>query len=899
MLKRKYYVVIALLILVSSAVHAQIRQVRKDTTRKPVEAVMEKVDYAQPKEFEIGGISVVGPDFLDPNTLISLSGLRIGDRITVPGSEVTDALKKLWKHGLIDDIAIYHEKIEEGKIYLVIEARERPRLRKFTFEGVNKTQEKELAEKVSTYRGRILTQAMIKNTEVTAKKYFKEKGYLNAEVKITEERDTILDNHVVVHVNIDKKLKVRIYEVVINGNAEIDNSKLKKKLKKTGEKTRFTLLTDIGTRLFTITPKKIVNFFDSTKTVTKGDLKAYFAEHVKLNFLKSKKYSEKQLKEDQDLMIAYLNSKGYRDARVISDSVYARDPSSVVVNINIEEGNKYYYRNIDWTGNYVYRDETLALALGIARGNVYDPEELNKKLTFNPQGTDISGLYLDNGYLFFRIDPIEKVVGDSIDLEMRIFEGEQATVNKVVINGNDRTNDHVILRELRTVPGQKFSRQNLIRDNQQLAQLGYFDPEQIDIQPIPNPADGTVDMIYNLVERPSDQVELSGGWGGYYGFVGTLGLSFNNFSLRNIPHFDKWRPLPVGDGQKFSIRMQANGRAFQNYSLTFVEPWLGGKKPNSFSVSLNHSIQRDIDPFTNNTRGTLKLDAITFGFGKRLNWPDNYFTFNESISFTTYGFENWTFNALGFPDGQARALTFNTTIARNSVDNPMYPKSGSLVQLSMILTPPYSMWRDIDYQDAPPQVRYEYVEYYKFMFDFTHYVTLIGKLVLESRAHFGFIGAYNDFAGIGPFERFFLGGDGLAGGFNSWLLGTEVIGLRGYENNVITPPNFGLPPTRLTAGEIEGGTIYNKFSLELRYPVTTGQAATIYVLSFVEAGNNVNNWAAYDPFNLYRSAGFGARVFMPAFGLIGLNWAYGFDRVPGRADVSGSQFHFTIGQQIR
>lgn len=897
MRKIKGYWLIVVLLLVSASLEAQIRNSRQQpaqTVESPTE-----IDYARPQEFEIGGIRVEGPDYLDPNTLISLSGLRIGDRITVPGTEVTDALKKLWKHGLVDDITIFQEKIEDGKIYLVIHARERPRLRKFTFEGLTKTQEKDLAEKISVFRGKVLTQAMIKNTELTAKKYFKEKGYLNTEVRITQERDTILDNHVVVHVDVDKKLKVRIYEVQIEGNSEIDDVKLKKKLKKTGEKTRFTLFTDIGTRLFNARPKDVKSFFDSSRVVTGKDMKAYLAEHVKLNIFKSKKYSEKQLKEDEANMIAFLNSKGYRDARVVSDSMYNYDPTAVIVKINIEEGKKYYYRNISWTGNYVYRDETLAAALGISKGDVYDPEELNKKLTFNPQGTDISGLYLDNGYLFFRIDPIEWVVGDSIDLEMRIFEGSQATVNKVVINGNDRTNDHVILRELRTIPGQKFSRQNLIRDNQQLAQLGYFDPEQIDIQPRPNPADGTVDMIYNLVERPSDQVELSGGWGGYYGFVGTLGLSFNNFSLRNIPHFDKWRPLPVGDGQKFSIRMQANGRAFQNYSLTFVEPWLGGKKPNSFSVALNHSIQRDIDPFTNSTRGTLKLDAITFGFGKRLNWPDNYFTFNESISFTTYGFENWTFNALGFPDGTARALTFNTTIARNSVDSPMYPRNGSLVQLSIILTPPYSMWRDIDYATAEPNVRYEFVEYHKWMVDFTHYISLTKNLVLESRAHFGFIGAYNDFAGIGPFERFFLGGDGLAGGFNSWLLGTEVIGLRGYENNVITPPNYGLGTTPLTVGQIEGGTIFNKFSFELRYPVTAGQAATIYVLGFAEAGNNWNNWAAFDPFNLYRAAGFGARIFMPAFGLIGLNWAYGFDRVPGRADISGSQFHFTIGQQLR
>jgi outer membrane protein insertion porin family len=872
---------------------AQIRQSRKAV----IEA--DKVDYAKPKELEIAEIKVEGMDFLDPNTLISLTGLKVGDRVNIPGQQISDAIKRLWKHGLVDNVTIYKEKIEAGKIYLIIGLTERPRLRKFEFSGVNRTQEKELTDNISLYRGKVLTDAIVKNTELMVSNYFIDKGYLNTEVKVRQKRDTVLANHVILAVDIDKKSKVKVNDVIINGNKEISATKLKKKMKKTGEAARFTLLNNLARELFSLTPRKVGDFLTSSKDMNSGQLKTYINDNVKLNIFKPGKHVKAEYKEDKKSLIAYYNSKGYRDAMVQSDSIYRVSDNRINIKINIEEGNKYYYRDIYWTGNYVYSDDVLGRALGVSKGTIYNREELDKKLNFNPQGTDISGLYLDNGYLFFRIDPVEWVEGDSIDIEMRMFEGTQATVNKVTINGNDRTNDHVILRELRTVPGQKFSRQNIIRDNQQLAQLGYFDPEQIDIRPEPNASDGTVDMVYNLVERPSDQVELSGGWGGYYGFVGTLGLSFNNFSLRNIPKFDKWRPLPIGDGQKFSIRAQANGRAFQNYSLTFVEPWLGGKKPNSLSVSLNNSIQRQINPFTREVEGSLDLRAITLGFGKRMNWPDNYFTFNESLSYTVYGFENWTFNSLGFSDGTSKSLTLTTSIARNSVDNPMYPRSGSSVQLSLSLTPPWSLWQDIDYENAEPSEKYALVEYHKWMFDLKHYVALVGDLVFESRAHFGFIGSYTKEAGVGPFERFFLGGDGLAGGFNSWLLGTEVIGLRGYENNVITPPNYGLPGTPLTADEIEGGTIFNKFSFELRYPVTTGQAATIYVLGYAEAGNNWNNFKDFDPFNLYRTAGFGARIFMPAFGLIGLNWGYGFDTLPGRSEPSGPQFHFTIGQQLR
>ncbi len=507
---------------------------------------------------------------------------------------------------------------------------------------------------------------------------------------------------------------------------------------------------------------------------------------------------------------------------------------------------------------------------------------------------------------------------------------------------NDRTRDHVIRRELSTVPGKKFSRYDIIRTSQRLSSLGYFDPEQISPVPIPNPADGTVDIEWSLVERSSDQIELSGGWGGQFGFIGTLGLTLNNFSLRNMLE-GKFTPIPVGDGQRLSIRAQANGRQFQSYSFSFTEPWLGGKKRNSFTVSLNYSIQRarvpDYDsegnqvfPSFNEFNAKLGVRGITVGLGRQLNWPDDYFTLTNSLSFLTYELENYGTRGLGFSDGNANSFTFNTTLSRNSIDDPMYPKRGSSLSLSISITPPYSAFKDDDFWKLSPEereqvaqdvenefsgasdlfvegqvraeirnqenaARYKLIEYHKWMFDANFYMTVVGKLVLESRMHFGFIGSYNESLGVGPFERFYLGGDGLAG--QNFLLGTEIIGLRGYENNEITPPNYGLQANSFTQNIVEGGTVYNKFALELRYPVTTGQAATIYGFVFVEGGNNWNNFNQFNPFNLYRTAGFGARIFMPAFGLIGVNWGYGFDTLPGRTEPSGAQFHFTIGQQIR
>jgi outer membrane protein insertion porin family len=512
---------------------------------------------------------------------------------------------------------------------------------------------------------------------------------------------------------------------------------------------------------------------------------------------------------------------------------------------------------------------------------------------------------MDDGYLFFRITDHEvAVAGDSIDVEMRIFEGDQATINEVTITGNERTSDHVVRRELRTVPGQKFRRSDIIRTQQSLSQLGYFNPEGIGQTMMPNPANGTVDIEWQVEEQSNDQIELSGGWGGYYGFVGTLGLTFNNFSLRNIPHFDKWRPLPVGDGQKLSLRVQANGKYYQNYGFSFSEPWLGGRKPQSFTVSYNSSVQRSNYFYqTDLPDQKLVVNNISIGLGRLLEWPDNYFTLSNYIGFTKYNLTNYPVG-LGFDNGDANSITLNTTLSRRSTGDPKYPTEGSEISLSVTLTPPWSLWRDVSYQQGETleefnQKKYKWIEYHKWMFDAKYYMPLDSKkkLVLEAKAHFGFIGSYSKSYGIGPFERFFMGGAGLSGGFGSFILGQEIIGLRGYEDNKVTPPLYNNYGTQTV--QVQGGIVYDKLGLELRYPVTTGNAATIYGFVFTEAGNNWGAYEDFNPFNLYKSAGAGVRLFMPAFGLIGLYWSYGFDKLPFAQDISGSQFHFTIGQKIR
>lgn len=901
--------VFVLLVLVNATSFGQFRKSRDKSTAPPV--AESNLNYANPVEYYIGGIDVKGLTVLDKNAMVSLTGLKVGDKIKIPGDVITAAVRKLWKHGLVGDVSILVDHIEGQNVFLTINLAERPRLTDYYFVGISKSRQSSLKDDLKLIKGKIVNDATIRNAELSVKKFFVKKGFLNTVVKVIQEQDTLNRGGIRLRVDVDLKTKVRINEIFFEGNDHVSSGKLKKQMKKTHEHARISLHRTILKGAFGFKPKYVKEYFDSSYQVSWKNVWSFINRNVKLNIFSGSKFIKSEFEADKIKVIEYYNTQGYRDAELISDTVERHGSNSIDVRIRVEEGKKYYFRNILWTGNFIHSTATLNKILDINKGDVYNNELLTKKTTFNPKGADISGLYMDDGYLFFRVTPVEvAVVGDSIDVEMRIYEGDQATIDQVIVSGNTTTSEHVIRRELSTVPGQKFRRSDIIRTQQQLSQMGYFNPQKIEQDIRPDPANGTVDIEWKVEEQSNDQVELSGGWGGFYGFVGTVGLSFNNFSLRNVPNLKKWTPLPRGDGQKVSLRAQANGKSFQSYTFAFTEPWLGGKKPNSLTISLNHSISRQASGFSGNrvdfgaNSPSLKQSGVTIGLGRRLEWPDNYFTLTNSVSYLVYNFKNY-FSSSSLPlIGQSISVKLNTTLSRNSIDNPMYPAQGSTISLSLDLTPPYSKWKDPSYLTDINE-RYRYIELHKWMFDSRFYLKLIGSnkpngrsLVIETKAHFGFIGTYSKNVSPGPFERFLVGGDGLAGGFNSFVLGQDIIGLRGYANNLVTPPLYA-QRGRQQSNEIEGGIIYNKFGMELRYPIVTGQSATIYTFLFAEAGNNWNNVQLFNPFDLYKSAGVGARIFMPAFGLIGLNWGYGFDTLPGASQRSGPQFHFTIGQQIR
>ncbi|MCB2378821.1 outer membrane protein assembly factor BamA [Hymenobacter sp. BT635] len=812
------------------------------------EAWAQAASGTESQRYELGGITVSGATYLDTNTLIGLSGLKIGDPITVPGEEIGKAIRRLWDQGILGDVSVSITRTEGNKIFLDFNLKERPRLSKFEFSGISKGQADDLKDKIKLIRGKVVTDALLNNTKAQVRKFYTNKGFLDAKASIVQTPDSSLPNSVVLNINVDKGDKIRIKDIAFEGNQAFSDRKLKGKLKKTKERKPY-------------------------------------------KFLTAAKFQKAEYEEDKQSLLEYYNSQGYRDAAIVSDTLMRTD-DGLALRITVDEGPKYYFRNITWNGNYLYDDKTLASVLAIKEGSTYSKETLDKRLNYNPTGQDITSLYMNDGYLFFSIEPVEtKVEGDSIDIEMRISEGVQARIKEVNIAGNTKTSDHVLRRELQTLPGDKFNRELLIRSQRQIATLGYFDPEKIGLNPVPNPAEGTVDINYTVVEKPSDQITLSGGWGGYAGFIGTVGLVFNNFSLRKAGSFRNWTPVPAGDGQRLALNVQANGLQYQAYSFSFTEPWLGGRKPNSLSFSLNKSIQRVGTSLDASNDQSIKVNSATIGLGRRLRVPDDYFTLSNSLSVSQYKLKNYPY-IQGFANGTGNAanITFNTTLSRNSIDNPTYTRRGSSLALSVNLTPPYSIFKG-----AHPNVN-EWVEFHKWMFDASWFTPIVGKLVLNTRAHFGFIGTYNSSREIGPFERFKLGGAGLGyGGSSNFLVGTEYIGLRGYEDpnaaNAVQNPSSS------------GGVAYNKYVLEMRYPVSLNPAATVYVLGFAEAGNAFESYKEYNPYKLYRSAGVGARIFMSAFGLLGFDYGYGFDTVPQysatQAKQDKGQFHFIIGQQIR
>ena len=800
------------------------------------------IDYGNPQQYEVGGIVTSGTQFLDEAVLINISGISVGDSIDVPGEKISKAIENLWKQGLFSDIKIVATHAFGKKIFLEIRLQERPRLSTFKFTGVSKSEADKIREKISL-GDKVVTENLLETTKNTIVNFYLEKGYLNTEVNIVSVKDSLFSNREKLTINVNKKSKVKVNSIIFEGNKFFKESTLKRAMKETKEKKWWKIFT-------------------------------------------SSKFIDDKYQEDKSKIVVKYNDKGYRDARIVSDSIYKFDENSINIKIKIDEGNQYFFRNINWLGNTKHTSQELNSILGIKKGDVYDQSVLDQHLFMSQNNRDVSSLYMDDGYLFFSVTPVEvNVEGDSIDFEMRIYEGKQARINKVTVAGNVKTNDRVIMREIRTKPGQLFSRADIIRTQRELAQLGYFDQEKLGVNPIPNPADGTVDIEYTVEEKPADQLELSGGYGANQ-LVGTLGISFNNFSARNFFKKGAWRPLPSGDGQKLSLRAQTNGKYYQSYNASFTEPWLGGKKPNSFSVTLFHSIQTSGSASDNVGKQSITISGISLGLGKRLKKPDDYFTIYHEVSYQYYILKNYGGTFL-FNNGTSNNLSFQETISRNSIDAPIYPRTGSQLSFTLQLTPPYSLFNSIDYKTASDAVKYKFIEYHKWKFTSSWFTKLAGNLILNTKIQYGFLGLYNRNLGASPFERFYLGGDGLSG-FS--LDGREIIALRGYENNSVTPQNSN--------GAQIGGTIFDKYTFELRYPVSLNPSATIYFLSFAEAGNSWLNFKEFNPFSMKRSLGFGIRIFLPVFGLLGLDYGYGYDAIPNNPGANHGQFHFSIGQQF-
>jgi outer membrane protein insertion porin family len=843
------------------------------------------VDYTRPVDYEIGGITVSGAEYLDKTVLIMLAGLNVGEKVTIPGEEITKSLQKLWDQGLFEDLGIYITDIQGNLVFLELRLKERPRLTKFSLKGINKTEADNIREKLNLTRGDVVTESLLMNAKHRIKEHFRDKGFLNTEVDIVQIPDTSRANNVILEINIQKNNRLKINKIYIYGNKELTAQKIKNSMKETKEMGKFEPLNDVELMLLydlrelvRLNPQGIA---DSTM--------AHLNRTVKIRIFKPSRFIRTKYEEDIVKVIDKYNSLGYRDAMILKDSLYVNDERSLNLALYVDEGVKYYFRNITWVGNTKYTSEQLNSVLRINKGDVYNREMLETNLSFNPNEQDVSSLYLDDGYLFFSADPVEvNVEKDSIDIEIRIREGKQARINKVMISGNTKTNDHVVVRELRTRPGQLFSRTDIIRTTRELAQLRYFDPEKIVPDIVPNAVDGTVDITYKVEETSSDQIELSGGWG-YGRIIGTLGLSFNNFSLKNVFTPGAWKPVPSGDGQKLSLRLQSYGKGYLSYSASFTEPWLGGKKANAFSVTYWHSLYSNGKSGHDPLRSEFIINGLTFGLGKRLTWPDDYFTLYQAITLQRYDLYNYSQIFLfGSGTGVYNNFNYNIVFGRSSVSQPIYPTNGSDVNVSLELTPPYSLFNDADYLAMSAEDKYRWIEYHKWKINATFYTEIFPKAVLMTRAKLGFLGAYNKDLGITPFERFYLGGDGLSG-YNN-LDGREIIGMRGYMNETITPGYF--------YNKNIGGTIFTKYTLELRYPLSLNPSATIFAAAFVEGGNSWFNFTDFNPFAIYRSAGFGLRVFLPMFGLLGLDWGYGFDEVPGIPSANGSQFHFSINSSI-
>lgn len=820
-------------------------------------------DYLKPQEYEIGPIFIDGADNFDPQAIKAIAGLRQGDKIMIPGEKITQAIRNLWEEGLFSDVQIYADKIIGDVVYLKITLHPRPKLSYFTFsDNVSKKEADKIRPEIDLFSGKTISENLVNTTAFKVRAFYIEKGFYNATVNVVRKEDTLIANSEYFFIDVNKGNKVRIREINFYGNESIKAGKLRRAMKDTKTKAIW--------RLF-----------------------------------KNSKYNRTAFKRDKNNVLNKYNEFGFRDARIVRDSVYLINNKNLGIDIVVEEGSKYYFGEIEWVGNTKFRSGYLDTVLGIKKGDPYNKALLEQRLFMSEDGRDITSLYMDRGYLFFNLTPVEMSITENnhINYQMRIVEGKEARVKNIIIRGNTKTNEHVIRREIRTKPGDLFNRNDIIRTQRELAQLGYFNPEAFQVNPIPNPQDGTVDIEYTVEEKSSDQIELSGGYGAKR-IIGTLGLSFNNFSTKNFFKKGAWQPLPSGDGQQLAIRAQTNGRFYQSYNLSFTEPWLGGKKPNSLSVWLNHS------QFGNNFKRKdpdyqgVSISGFGVGFGRRLKWPDDYFTSYHELSYQYYDVKNYS-NIFAFDDGYSNNIAYKFMLSRNSIDNPIYPKEGSKLTFSAKATLPYSFFDGIDdYSSLTSQERFKYTEYYKIKFtgEFYFPISKDKKLVLMPRFGFGMMGAYTKAKGISPFERYYVGGSGLTG--INQLDGREIIALRGYND----PQNSSGNPQGVSSAL--GDPIVAKYTMELRYPISLNPSATFYVLGFVEAGNTYTSFNKFNPFRVKKSAGLGVRIFLPMFGMLGLDYGFGFDKLDPHSNGYSNHnntiqqkgfngvLHFTIGMNL-
>ena len=833
------------------------------------------VDYNSPKKYIVGGVSVVGREHVSEQQILQISGLQEGMEVTVPSDEMSSIVKRLWLQRMFEDVTLSIDSIAPSRdtAFFKISVIERPRVSRWTFSGVKSGEEKELRERLNFRRGSEFSEYVAKTATDIIKRYYKEKGFLNVAVDVNTKRDTMVRSAIRVQFDVDRGEKVKIKTITFKGADHVKESKMVRSMKKTRD----------------------------------GRL---------MNFFSSKKFNETEYINDKKALISVFNEAGYRDARIVKDTMYYVEPGRLQIDFEIDEGKQYYFRDITWTGNSVFTSQGLNEILMINKGDVYDVVTMEKRLYGGGKETEgnVSTLYRDNGYLFFNVQPVElNIEGDSVDVEIRVVEGKPATLNNIIINGNDLTNERVIRRQLFTRPGDLFTQTAFERSIREIASMGQFDPEAITdpntgYSIIQDPMNSTVDLVYNVTEKPSSQLELSGGWGGNT-FVATVGVSFNNFSTRRF--FDKtaWRPVPLGDAQNLAIRFQTNGTYYTSLSASFSEPWLFGKKPTSLSMSLYYTRQTMSNLYFNilNNEQYMEVYGFAAGLGNRLKWPDNYFVLYNQLSWQTYKLQDWPYNFL-FNTGLSHNLSYTLSLSRNSTDQQIYPRVGSDFSFALQFTPPYSLFRkkdygrldaegnptrvsdprEIDYNFQTSQDRYRWIEYHKWTFKGALYTKLVGDLVLMARAQFGYLGYYNRKWGYSPFEGFRVGGDGMSG-YDTY--GSEIVSLRGYENYSLTP----LADSDYSTGNYYAGNVYDKFTVELRYPLILQPQSTIYALLFLEGGNAWADIRKFNPFQIRRSAGVGVRVFLPMIGLLGVDWGYGFDNHDGNG---GSQFHFVIGQQF-